>query len=62
MNLKEAQQQDKLNEFTKQAEVPNYGDRRQFESAIDSIVQNSKSTPETSAQDSNENCSGTRTL
>ena len=62
MNLKEAQKQGKLKEFTKQVEVPNYGDLRQFDTVLDSIAQSSKSAPETSAQDSSGNCTDTRTL
>ena len=54
MTLKEAQQQGKIEEFIKEHENDNQGDMELFYRAISSLAQTSKSTQETSSQDSSE--------
>ncbi len=57
MNLKEARKQGKLKEFIKKHSKDPKGDAKQFDKALDSITypEKSKSTQETSDQDSSEN-------
>jgi len=55
MNLKQARENNKLDEFIAEREHLK-GNKKAFDKALNSIVGKSKSTQETSSQDSSENC------
>jgi len=60
MNLKQARNENKIEEFIAEREHIK-GDKKAFDKALNSIAGKSKSIQETSSQDSCENCSDTQT-
>lgn len=60
MNLKQARNENKIEEFIAERKHIK-GDKKAFDKAFSSIVGKSKSTQETSSQDSSENCTDTQT-
>ena len=61
MNLKQATDKDKLEQFINERSSLQ-GDSKKFNKLINSICQSKKATQETSAQDSAENYTDTQTL
>ena len=61
MNLKEARNKDNLKDFIKEHEKDPYGDEDAFNAVVESTCGKSKSTQETSAQDSSESSNDTQT-
>ena len=60
-NLKQAKKEGKLADFIKEHEKDSCGDEDAFNAVIDSTCGKSKSTQETSSQDSSERSSDTQT-
>lgn len=60
MNLKQAREENRLDEFISEREYLKV-DKKAFDKALKSIVGKPKSTQETSSQDSSENCNDTQT-